>query len=270
MGRNTKDKMPNRNRIQSQEEYEEAIAKLEQYRAEYEWIKSTDRESAIKEINEEAMKIRGMINGERSSEQLYYLCRYNELTRKKYEVQNGQYMAVINEKIMALVAKIKQYEIDSKEYTITDIVKSWIGKDDETREARRMNRLLMRVRIDGIPNDVDLSLQSPDQIIEHMKKYGDFVGITLPDKQSTSKELTVSEGYLTKAQREYFDFVNQAILNPAEKPFADAIDARDTKTLAETLESEKGDSHENVRKAERIDKPKDESKPKDDKGEIEQ
>lgn len=197
----------------TQEEYENAKKELEFYKSEYEWITSREVTVAIREVREEAQKIRAMINSEKTKEQLYYQKYYNTLVVKEFLIEQGQYATIMLEGVNRLAEKVKQFEIDVQEFTIRDIFRSMIGLDDQTKEARKVNTLLRKVRIDGLPKEVNLNLQSPEQILDYMRKYGNYVGITIPNaEQEQTKELTVSNGYLTKAQREYFAYVNGTFL----------------------------------------------------------
>ena len=201
----------------TQEEYENAKKELDFYKSEYEWITSRNATTAIREIREEAQKIRAMINGEKSKEQLHYQKYYNTLVVKEYLVEQGQYATIILEGVNRLAEKVKQFEIDVQEFTIRDIFRSMLGLDDQTKEARKVNTLLRKVRIDGLPKEVNLNLQSPEQILDYMRKYSNFVGITIPDaEKEQTKELTVSDGYLTKSQKEYFKYVNREVLDKGE------------------------------------------------------
>ena len=131
-----------------------------------------------------------------------------------------------------------------------------------------MNRMLSKVRFDGLPKDTNLGLQSPEQIIAHLKKYGDFVGIEMPEPDVQTTELTISEGYLTKAQKEYYDFINKSILVINEKS---PIDLRESTKLE--YKSVKYDKSKKIEERSQKRSSKIESnakKPKEDKGEINQ
>ena len=97
----------------------------------------------------------------------------------------------------------------------------------------------------------------------------------MPETQVQTKELAISEGYLTKAQREYYDYINQSILGIDEKS---PVEIEESASVGEKIDVIQNDefSRNNVRKTikrtterENIES-KGSKESKDDKGEISQ
>jgi len=188
--------------------YQEAMQRLRFYRSEYRWITDGNTKSSkIKEINDEARKIRAMISDEQSREQLYFRKYYNSLIRKKELVERGEYTSFLRNNMLALFADISQSQIDAKDYTLLSMIKGALSGDKTLLEDYRTNSMLARVRRwIGLPKEEDLSLRTPEEILKDIEAHCNLVGIQIPVQEVAENLLpTLGKGYLTKAQEDLIE-----------------------------------------------------------------
>ena len=212
MSENTKDKAQgydiDKDRITSQEALEAARRELEYYKAEIEWITKTDKKEAIRQVNAEALKIIPMITGERGREQQHFLSEYYRLITKKDLIESERYLEGLEANRIRLEALVRQAEIDSQSFSIIDILKSFIGLDARTKEARRVNRILVAVRRDGLPKKVNLDLTPADRVVKRLMESHEWAGewAIVPEIEQTA--LTISDGELSQKYREFYALIN--------------------------------------------------------------
>ena len=200
--------MANKTNEEGKDLKEEYKAKLDFCVSEYKWLKGLTKEEAIKEIRLEAQKIRAMINGEKSEEQRYYLKYYNRLIVKDYLINNERYESMLLGDIMVLTEKIKQIEIDNMDFTFGDYIKGVLGKDEEKRKVIELNRLIRNYRINGVQKETNYEVQPVEQLIDYMRRYNDWVGLTMPEKeQEEVKAMVLSKGHLSPSVEKMSEYV---------------------------------------------------------------
>lgn len=211
MSEQTKDKNVENNNEKIHKEYCDAQNAFQYYKSEYEWISNTGKKEAIRQIDEEAMKIRAMFNGEKTKEQAHYLKYYYGLMIKKYWVESEQYAAVLMQNMRAKIAQMRQYEIDNLDVSYKDILKSFLGLDDKIKEARKEDKILQSVRLNGLAEEISLDMQTSEQIFASLRKQGNFVGITIPEVVSEQTALVLANDSRTKAQIGFDEMVSQKL-----------------------------------------------------------
>lgn len=201
--------------LTNEEEYLDAKKRLEFYRNEYKWIAEASEPTVkIKEVVEEAKKIRPMISGEKSESQKYYQKYYNTLIRKKALIEEGAYIPYLKRNIMSLVAQISQYQIDTEDYTVSSLFKAVIHGDKEHlsnwSKSLKMDRFLSRLRVwDGIPKEEPLALQSSKELLAYIDKHCNLIGIEIPKSENDSNLLpAIAEGYLSPSQKRMIDMAD--------------------------------------------------------------
>lgn len=199
--------------IKSKEEYGEVVKRLEYYIKEYDWITSGNSiEEKIKEIEDEARNIRAMIkvnvSEDEKGQQEYYSRYYHILDSKHRLIKSGKYTSFLKQNIIALYAAIKQFEIDSLEYTASSLVKETLNGEKSVIENWKTDRLLSRLRMwEGIPKEQDLLLQPAEELVQKVTK--NLVNIKAPEKSENEQSLlpAISEGYLSPRQSELLERV---------------------------------------------------------------
>lgn len=215
MSKLTKEKirrLPGEGAISSEEEYIAAKIRLETYIKEYNWLKMS--KDPVKETVAEAQKIIPMIKKENSDSQRYFQNYSNFLINKKNLIIQGEYGSVLMKNIMSLFIQTKQYEIDSKDYSLRDIIKGVFTRNKEVLEDLKLDRLFSKIRIwEGIPKETDISMQPVKDIMRYISKYYDIVGINIEieSEAEENKLPALSDGYLSPAQAQLIDLVNSYI-----------------------------------------------------------
>lgn len=202
-----------KDKIENEEDLESAMRRLEYYRNEYKWLTKDGENSASKskEVYDEARKIIPMINGEKSEEQLYYTKYYNILMVKKALIDSGEYASKLKNNIISVFYKIKRFNLNTKDYSIISFYKALFKGDNKLKEDLKLNRTLLRAYGDGIPNEENLSIQSPKSIIGYIDKYYELVGIELPKESQNELLPAISNGYLTQHQKDIIEMVDAYI-----------------------------------------------------------
>ncbi|MBO5142530.1 MAG: hypothetical protein J6C46_05970 [Clostridia bacterium] len=199
--------------VGSKEERDEARKRLEYYIKEYGWIADGNNiEDKVKEIEDEARNILPMLKvdvpKDERVQQEYYRKYYQTLVSKQRLVKSGKYAPFLKQNIIALYAAIKQFEIDSLEYTAGSLIKDTLNGEKSVIENWKTDRLLSRLRMwEGIPKEEDLLLQPAEELIEIVTK--NLVNIKAPEKSEEEQNLlpAISEGYLSPRQVELIERV---------------------------------------------------------------
>jgi len=206
-------------KIKTEEEYRDALKRLEYYKKEYIWMKET--ENPIKEVRKELEVLRPMYNGKRTAEQdeqkkqEYFLRCINLLTVKGTQIEKGEYLPNLQRNIRALLVLTKEYEQRQKNYKLSDIIKGIMQRDEKILEALRVDNLFERAFLFGdIPAEKDLTLQEPGYLVEHIGKHAGLVGIKVPEyKQNLSLVPVSPEGRITPEQ----EFVSKMLTEYLEE-----------------------------------------------------
>lgn len=200
--------------VNTKEEYEEAKKRLDYYVNEYKWITSGSAEDKVKEIEDEARKIRAMIkinvSEDEKKQQEYYRRYYQILARKQKLIKSGKYASYLKQNIITLYAAIKQFEIDSLDYTLGSIIKGSLKGEKSVIDNLKTNRLLSRIRVwEGLPREEELLLQPADELVQAVTR--ELVKIKAPEQEEQSNLPAVSEGYLSQSQMQLIERVEAFI-----------------------------------------------------------
>lgn len=200
--------------VKSKEEYDEAKKRLDYYVEEYKWITEGNSEDKVKEIEDEARKIRAMIKinvDEDEKKQQEYYRRYHQiLARKQKLIKSGKYEPYLKQNIITLYAAIKQFEIDSLEYTLGSLIKGALSGEKNVIDNLKTDRLLSRIRVwEGLPKEEDLLLQPAEELVQTVTK--DLVNIKAPEIEEQNTLPAISEGYLSPNQTELIERVEAYI-----------------------------------------------------------
>lgn len=213
--------------VNTKEEYDEAKKRLDYYVNEYKWINEGIPEDKVKEIEDEARKIRAMIkinvSEDEKKQQEYYRRYYQILARKQKLIKSGKYASYLKQNIISLYAAIKQFEIDGLDYTLGSIIKGVVNGEKSVLDNLKTDRLLSRIRVwEGLPKEEDLLLQPADELLGMVTR--DLVSIKSPQREEESNLPAISEGYLSQSQLDLIErvetFIHEAEANTIPKASA--------------------------------------------------
>lgn len=275
MKEETKDNIPQYRevtRIKTQDEYEKAKRRLEYYVKEYAWLQQS--ENPRQEVREELQKLMPMVQGNHSESERYYLRCINLLINKDRQIKEDVYLANVRRNITALLVTTRQYEQSQKDYSILDILKGIIRRDQTVLQDMKLDGMFSRIMTFGnVPGEEDLSLQSPDDLVQYIGKTCRLVGIPMPSPEEAKENMALVP--VEGSPSRYQDFISQMVddyvkentpMNPKQENLHVQVD--NPFMMEKSLLEQKRTVEQAVGKSEHRGRPKSVEKGDKDEGEI--
>lgn len=223
MKEETKEEMPRYRelkRIESQEEYEAALHRLRYYKQEYFEVKNTPKDEILAKIELEQEELKSLCaKAQEPERKIYYIKCSETLKNKKGQVMKEEYLPLLRRNITALLVTTQQFELNQKEFTISEILRGILKRDQTILEALHLDQMFSRVGMFGaVPAEEILVLQSPDALLEEIGMQCEFVGIQIPER-NPRMDLVVrpSEGKLTAEEKFLSELFDENIQQEAGK-----------------------------------------------------